>query len=379
MQLRAKAIFQRNLIIISVILAGLFLRLYKIDQPILEYFPERQTQTAEITRNMYVNGWSDFWITKIRYEKTFLTPLVLELPVYNLIIAAAWKLFGPILVFGRLVSLVCYIIASIFFALILIKYTSRKILFPALVIFVFSPLHVLVSRSFQPDELAFMFLLISIYYRSYIFLMISGFIKLPFYIFGLIFTLERRGKALIIFKYFLFFIPISIWSIRASMIMSGQGYAGNYTISNWFDPLLFLDYRFYLSVFSIIHTNILTTLGLMLFTVGLFNCWRKKSMDIWKKWLFILILYVLFFNRHVSTHEYYSLPFLAPLAAFTGAGIAAIFGTVSLKSPFLKRLFVLTIFLFLTFGFITPYLSRINSFDFKNVNPVLIERYEKLF
>lgn len=366
------------IIITFVIVSGLALRLYKIDQPILEYFPERQTQTAEITRNIYVNGWNDVWIAKIRYEKAYPTPLVLELPIYNSITAGFYRLFGPMLILGRLVSILAYLMASIFFALIILKHSSKKMLFLSLLVFVLSPLHVLVSRSFQPDELALMFLLISIYYSSYFFLMISGFIKLPFYLFGLIFTLKKGGKSLTTFKYLLFFIPISVWSIRASMIMKGEGYAGNYAISNWFDPLLLLDYRFYTSVFNILHINVLTTLGLLFFAVGLFYGWREKSMDLWKKWLFVSILYIVFFNSHVSTHEYYSLPLLPPLAAFTGAGIVAVFESISFKNDTSKKFFISLVLLLVTFALIVPSLNRIDTFNLNNVNPILIQRYLNL-
>src|SRR3989338_4719488 len=144
--------FKKNLVYILIILSGLLFRFVNINQPILEYFPERQTQTAEITRNIYANGWPDFWTPKIRYEKGYPTPLVLELPIYNLITAGLYSSFGQNLILGRLVSIFAYLISSIFFALIILKHSDKKLLFPALLVFVFSPLHVLVSRSYQPDE-----------------------------------------------------------------------------------------------------------------------------------------------------------------------------------------------------------------------------------
>ena len=371
---------ERNILVTIIILSGLALRFYRINQPILEYFPERQTQTAEITRNIYANGWNDFWIPKIRYEKGYPTPLVLELPIYNLITAGLYSSFGQNLILGRLVSIFAYLISSIFFALIILKHSDKKLLFPALLVFVFSPLHVLVSRSFQPDEFALMFLLISIYYSSYFFLIISGFIKLPFYLFGLIFTLKKHTKIRLgILKYLIFFMPIIVWSIRASMIMKGEGYSGAYAILNWFDPLFFLDYRFYTSVFNILHINALTTIGLLFFIIGLFYSWREKSMALWKTWLFASILYAAFFNRHVSTHEYYSLPLMPPLATFTGAGMSAVFKSIDLKNETLRKFFVLSILLLLTFALIVPSLTRIHNFDLNSVNPILIERYNNLF
>ena len=40
-----------------IILIGLTIRLWKIDIPLLEFNPSRQIQTAEITRNLYREGF----------------------------------------------------------------------------------------------------------------------------------------------------------------------------------------------------------------------------------------------------------------------------------------------------------------------------------
>src|SRR3989338_7312361 len=82
----------KNLILFLIIFTGLTIRLAKINQPLLEFFPPRQTQTAEITRNIYVNGWPDFWTPKVRYFTNSPIPYVLEFPLYNGIIVILYHL-----------------------------------------------------------------------------------------------------------------------------------------------------------------------------------------------------------------------------------------------------------------------------------------------
>lgn len=371
----SKNIFRKYAFVFLIIIFGLFLRLYNIAQPPFEFFPERQTQTAEITRNIYVNGWKDFWIPKITYEKGYPTPLVYETPIYNLAVSALYKIFGPSFVLGRIVSLFFFLMSSIFFVLIIRKYSTKKILIPSLLIFVFSPLHVLVSRSFQPDEMALALLMASLYFPSFFLLSLSGLIKLPFYLFGVIEIFREKNYKVEFIKYLAFFMPILLWSLRASFIMKHSGFGEGYLIFNWFNPLFFLDPRFYVSTFNIFHINVLTTLGLLFFIIGLFKTWGENNMYIWKKWLYISLLYVAVFNKHISTHEYYSLPLIPPLAAFAGAGIVTLINSVSLNNSIKKWGFSVIIGFLLFFALIIPSINKIANIDISKINPVLIERY----
>src|SRR3989338_11448923 len=91
-----------TLAVFAIISMGLAVRLYRTNQPLLEFFPPRQTQTAEITRNIYKNGWPDFWPPKVRYfTDGEPIPYVLEFPLYNGIIIIPYHLFGPNIIFFR--------------------------------------------------------------------------------------------------------------------------------------------------------------------------------------------------------------------------------------------------------------------------------------
>ena len=106
---------------ILIIIAGIAVRLININQPLLEFFPQRQTQTAEITRNIYVNGWPDFWTPKVRYFTGSPIPYVLEFPLYNGLVAVLYHLFGPNIIWGRIISLIFLFYPLLFFIVYYLK------------------------------------------------------------------------------------------------------------------------------------------------------------------------------------------------------------------------------------------------------------------
>lgn len=354
--------FRSNLIIILVITSGLLFRLINIGQPLLEFFPERQTQTAEITRNIYANGWPDFWTPKIRYATSTPRPLVLELPLYNAVVSFFYGTFSPNFIFGRFVSLISFLVAAIMFVLLLRKTLGEKYIVAPLLFFVFSPVHVLTSRSFQPDEMALMLLLASFYYNSFIFLTLSGLIKTPYYLFGLIIVFRSKKAVLKRLILFLFFsVPILAWGIRASLIMKGETYGGNYSSSNWFDPKAFFDLNWYFSLIQIIHINTLTTLGLLFLIIGLFKYWFDRQFAFWRLYLIIGVFYILLFNRHIVSHEYYSLVLVPPLAVYVGLGLKDVLSIITTKNILIERIAKTLVIAIFVVGLIAPSITKILS------------------
>ena len=168
----------------TIITIGTLVRLINLNQPLLEFFPQRQTQTAEITRNIYVNSWPDFWTPKVRYFTDSPIPYVLEFPLYNGIVAILYHLFGPNIIWGRIVSLTFFVLSSIVFYRLLIKTIPTFPAILAILFYSFSPLNILASRSFQPDELALFLLLFAIYKKSWLIFSLAILTKLPVAIFA---------------------------------------------------------------------------------------------------------------------------------------------------------------------------------------------------
>ncbi len=363
-----------------IIFAGLLVRLYKINQPILEFFPERQTETAEMTRNIYRNGWVDFWTPKIRYAQGHPTPLVLEFSVYNVIVALMYKLLGANLIYGRLLSILSYCSSSVFFYLILRKYIPMGTARMSLLFFVFSPIHILTSRSFQPDEFALMLLLASIYFDSVIILGLAALVKLPSAIFGLLLAFPNRLKKFDIRTRLLLIllssIPVIVWSLRASLIMKGDIYGGNYSLANWFNPLSFIDYKWYLSTFQILQINVLSTFGLFLFIIGIFTNLKNAKLKFWFLWLILGAIYAIVFNQHIATHEYYHLLFIPPLSIFVGLGLGEIIGLFKALPKYFRYLATTLVVALFVVGLVIPAISKI-TYPTK-ISETLRTRYQQV-
>lgn len=407
-----------------IIIIGLSIRLIRINQPLLEFFPQRQTQTAEITRNIYVNGWDDFWIPKVRYftlqqdshpqepvagatggqagpahraDSGSLTgepiPYVLEFPLYNALVAVAYKIFGPNVIFGRLMSLTFFVLSSIVFYRLLFRTIptfwslkrqnivgapeprsrdtlereaeslrrKRAYCWGAFFFFVFSPLHILISRSFQPEELALFLLLLAVYKKSWLIFSIGVLTKLPISLFFPVMVFATGLKKSSLVKLFLSLLPSLIWYYHAGQLTTHPAITRNFDLSNWFQPALWLNPRWYFSLFQIEHVWVLTTLGLLFFWLGFWIKVSERKTDLWFVWLISGLLYLTIFNYHAMTHEYYHLFLLPPLAVFVGTGLKKILDAAKPLISNFRLIAISGILLLFLSGLIQPAIKKILS------------------
>lgn len=375
-----------QLAMLGLITAGIAIRLININQPLLEFFPQRQTQTAEITRNIYKNGWPDFWTPKVRYLAAGEPiPYVLEFPLYNGIVAGLYHLFGPNVLWGRIVSLTFFVGSSfIFYRLVKLSIIHYPSSIYALLFFIFSPLHILISRSFQPEELALFLFLLAVYKKSWLIFSLAILIKLPIALFApLILFASRYSETAkdcrrITSRFFaplrmtVSLIPTVIWYFRAGQLTVHPAIARNFEITNWFQPALWLNPKWYFSLFQIEQIWVLTTLGLLFFWLGLWSIVQTRpglatqgqafiKSNIWLVWLLNGLLYLSIFNYHAMTHEYYHLFLLPPLSIFVGIGLNQIVNITKGYSKNIRAVAIAGILSLLILGLIQPAVKKINS------------------
>lgn len=360
-----------TLVLVLIIITGVAVRLIHITQPLLEFFPQRQTQTAEITRNIYINGWPDFWTPKVRYFTPDPIPYVLEFPLYNGIVSMLYQTFGLHLVLGRLTSLIFFILSSIiFYRLITLSIIHHPSSIYALLFFVFSPLHILVSRSFQPEELALFLLLLAIWKKSWVAFALAMLVKLPTALFIPVMLSRVMGNKRSFFSGFLSLVPAFFWYARASRLTTHPAIARNFDLTNWFQPQLWLQPRWYFSIFQIEHVWVLTTIGLLFFWLGfwrLVTSIRGRGRDarkhntpvFWLVWLGSGLLYLSIFNYHAMTHEYYHLLLLPPLSVIAGIGSGSIYSDIS--KHWSKLIFSAGIIIMITASLSFPAIRKIIS------------------
>ena len=341
-------------IYLTIILIGLAIRLWDINIPLLEFYPSRQIQTAEITRNLYRNGFNVL-APSVRYLGPGPGLFLVEFPLYNSAVAILYYIFGLHEYFGRIFSILGWILSSFFLWKLANKYVGRLAASTALFFYTFSPLSVLVSRSFQPDQwmlatsLGAIYFLDkwvnekrwSLFYLSVIFAACSFLLKLPSIIFTLvpvmylIFQSKMRFiRSRLSIYYLLAAFPSVIWYFWV-MIMnkSGETLQHSVAVSNWFGFEVFLNTSYYSNIFGFEINLVLGPIGILLFLVGLFTK-LKSSQNLLYFWLGGVILYFLIFNKHNMTHEYYHLPLLPIATIFigiAGAKIYKIFNNLIIK------------------------------------------------
>lgn len=357
-----------NILLILILGLGLALRLYRIDLPLLEFYPSRQVQTAEIARNFYRY---ELDITKpvVSYLGPSLTPFLVEFPGYNFTVAQVYRILGSAdEVIGRLFSIVGWIVSTYFLFQLAKRYIGEKAALISLAFYTFSPLSILVSRSFQPDQWMITMSLAAVYfldrwrrgqellfYLSATFASLALLLKIPAVIFTLIpaaFMIISKNVKLISPKSITYFttalVPSAVWYLYATYVSrAGEVLKENVVLSNWFGLEVFLNPKYYANIFGFEYNLVLLPAGILLFLIGVLTKLKKDQRFLYF-WLGSVVLYFFVFNKHNMTHEYYHLPFLPIAAIFIGIGAEKVIKILDLQLPrkFLIRRKALLLFTF---------------------------------
>ena len=321
-----------------ILLLGLLIRLWHLDIPLLEFYPTRQVQTAEIARNFFRDR-SSILEPKVGYLGQEKVPFSVEFPIFNYVVSRLYLLSGGVReTIGRLLSIVGWLISSVLLFLLISKIANPFVSLSAIFFYSFSPLSVLISRSFQPDQWMLTFSVASIYLLllsksksgrknllflfSAIFASMSILMKLPSVLFTVIPALfilykgpKKRLESLIFLSIALF--PSLMWYFYASKSSEASGLAESFTIANWFGLEVFLNPKYWSNLFGFEMNLVLLPVGMVLFLLGIMTKLKNNQRFLYS-WLASVILYFLIFNKHSMTHEYYHLPFLPVAVIFIG-------------------------------------------------------------
>lgn len=357
------------IIFLVIILLGLGLRLWRINIPLLEFQPSRQVQTAEITKNLFLDHFNILQPT-VTYLGPGKVPFIIEFPGYNFIVSLIYFANGSVNeIFGRLFSILGWIMGVFLLFKIAEELLDKRAALIAVLFYTLSPISVLVSRSFQPDQWMLTFSLGSIYCfikfktskRVGLFVLsaflasISALLKIPSLIFTVfpivLFILFLRESRKILYSTIYLSTSVAlpaIWYIYAFILNKhGLTTQGAFSFFNYFNPYLFLKYKYYATVFGDEYTLVILPIGIILFTVGLFIKYKGLQRFVYF-WLLGVISYFLIFNNPVMVHEYYHLPFLPIASIFIAVGFMTVVETFKkmrrLVIAFLSLLIILNCF-----------------------------------
>jgi 4-amino-4-deoxy-L-arabinose transferase-like glycosyltransferase len=341
MDVKSKSFIAPNRWALAFVLAllfglGLGIRLTDLTDLPLDFHPTRQLFSAIKARGIYYQTAPDIleWQRDIAL-RTYDAEATIEPPVIDSLVAATYQVFGEHLWIARIYSSVFWIMGGIFFFLLTRELLSLDEALLSLTVYLLLPYGVIASRSFQPDPLMIMLIVIGWWatvkwskHPAWKWVVIAGlaggfaiFIKLTaiFLIAG-----GYIGAVLSRFSLKEALRMSQVWVMAVLTVLPGAAYAiyglfiAGYLGSQFsgrFFPELWLDPFFYLKWESKA-ALILGHLGLALALLGLFFL-RSRLERVFVIALWIsYATYGMIFGHHISSHDYYSLP-LVPIAAIS--------------------------------------------------------------
>ena len=157
-----KLLKNEKLMFFLILFAGLVLRLYKIDSPILDWHSFRQADTASVSKYFFENGINFLdprYHDISRVQSGIFNPngyRLVEFPIFNAIHALVAHIFYsiPFDTVGRLVSVVFSLLTSIYIYKITAFYFGKDKGKLAMLVFLTLPFNIYFSRVVLPEPLA---------------------------------------------------------------------------------------------------------------------------------------------------------------------------------------------------------------------------------
>lgn len=340
-----------RIMFIVVMFFGIVGRFYDLDDAPLDFHPTRQLRSMLIARGMYYRMLDDVSSEKQQIAiKQMNAEGQIEPPIMEQLTAWGYKLVGSDdLRVPRVLSILLWTLGGVGLFLLLKKMISEwQAAVVGLAYFMILPYALYASRSFQPEPLmtasiiwAWWGMLKWAENKNWTWTIISGllagfaiFVKSPALFFitpawlGLIITDLGFVKALRNLKVWviilLTILPYAIYHIYG-MYIDGflQGQMSLRFFPNlWRDPFHYLSWE----------RMIASTLGIEFFLAGLIGIVLIKQKSVRIMFLGVWLGYLLCgmtFSYHITTHNYYQVPFVPVVAV----GLAALTGAIFKQVP----------------------------------------------
>jgi len=335
---RFKNIPKWNLVLIGIFVFAFLIRMWGIGNPLLDFHSWRQTFTAMMARNFYLNGMN------ILQPRVDLLPGIVEVEfqLYPFIVAILYKIFGFHEWLGRFVSVIFGMGTMFFLYLLIRKYFKKSIAIIAISFFSILPMMVYYSRTFMPESAMLFFSVSGLYlftewlreerwnnfFLASLCLTCAFLVKIPtlYMLFPILFlSFSKYGKniykrwELYLFM-FMVLLPPFLWYYYSHQVFLGQvGGVSMWDVGSdkWFNLELLGSSEFYKKIF-------ITRLGELMFAYsgylfllyGLFMKVKRREEYLFHIWFFGIVLYFFVVAKGNRVHEYYQLPIILPGVVF---------------------------------------------------------------
>lgn len=389
---------------------GFAIRLYDLTDLPLDFHPTRQLLSALKARGMYYQTLRDAPADQRDFAiQQWKIRAAIEPEILERLVAFTYQFTGEQLWAARVYSSLFWVIGALFLFLLARRLTSVDGTLVATAFYLFTPYAVIASRSFQPDPLMVMLIIIfwwAVYewsltlnpspnesgagMKGWTFAIIAGlfggfaiyvkFVAAFFVIGGGLGAILSRGSLLETLR------KPQVYVMTVLGILPGAAYV---TYGVWvagflgqqfggrFIPALFFSPSYYLGWIGMLN-NVISAVAMTLGLLGLFffeNEKRRFLLGLWAGY----ILFGIYFNYHISSHDYYSLP-LIPIVALSLAPVADVFFTELTKLTAAKfaRIAAFSILLFGLFISLSSTRAEMNRIDYRPETQMWAEISEKL-
>jgi 4-amino-4-deoxy-L-arabinose transferase-like glycosyltransferase len=312
---------------------GLAIRLYDLSDLPLDFHPTRQLLSHLKARGMYYQGQPDVpeWQRKMAIQQ-WRTRAEVEPEVFERLVAFTYRFTGVDTSVARVYASVFWIAGGVFLFLLARQLGKSEAALISLTYYLFHPYGIVASRSFQPDVLMVMLILMFWWafwvwtrLETWKWVVIAGiagglaiYVKFvaAFFVIG-----AAVGLGLAIFGVRLFrnrqvWLMTTLGTIPAGLYLYDgivrEGFLGR-QFSGRFVPELLLSPLNYLQWAGMANL----AAGGLAIAIGLLGLLMVRSRAL--RWMFAglwsaYVLFGLFFDYHVATHDYYHLPLIALVA-----------------------------------------------------------------
>jgi hypothetical protein len=378
---------------------GLAIRLYDLTDLPLDFHPTRQLLSALKARGMYYQTLTDIPADQRDFAiQQWRIRAAIEPEIVERMAAFTYQFTGEQLWVARAYSSLFWVIGAFFLFLLARQLTSIDGALVTTAFYLFAPYAVSASRSFQPDPLMVTLIIIFLwaifnwsnqptFYKWAIIAGLFGgfaiyvkFVAAFFIIGGGLGAALRRDSVLETLRRPQVYVMTVLGILPgAAYVVYGvwiAGYLGQ-QFGGRFIPALFLSPSYYLGWVGMLN-HVVGGAALMIGLISLFfleNEKRRFLLGLWAGYAF----FGLYFNYHISSHDYYSLP-LIPIVALSLAPVAEMFFAqlTKLTAARLVRFAVIGILLLGLFASLWNLRADMKSVDYRPDVQMWAEISEKI-
>ena len=380
-----------------MLILGLLVRLYKINNPIADWHSWRQADTSSVSK-LYVENGINLLFPKYHDISSIQTGKknpegyrFVEFPIYNAIHSILFKNIGffSLEVWGRLISILCSLISAV-----LIFFLGKRFLnnwggLLASFLFLFIPFNIYFSRVILPEPMGTMFALLAVLlftkyieidnkknlFLSAVFFSLAVLIK-PFYLFysvPLIYLLNEKYTLKKIFKNYKIFIPLVIYSliILLPLVLWRiwiNRYPEGIPFYKWAfngNGIRFKPAYWYWIYSERIGRLILGVWGLVPFIFGVFASKNKKHFNVF--FMAGALLYAVVVATASVMHDYYQISMVPAISLVVAQGSLFLWDNELFNRKLSRAILIFSVFVMLISGWF-------QAKEYYNVNhPEIIE------